>query len=74
MPLVIVYPGVVPEGRRIEATFEPVDLFPTVAELVGVPVPEGLPGRSLAPQLTGAVGETTGDGREVVVLEAGSLS
>lgn len=50
VPLLIAgVPGV--RGARTEAVVELLDLYPTLAELCGLPVPEGLGGRSLRPNL-----------------------
>ena len=51
-PLMIRYPGVELPGQICDATVETVDLLPTLTELCGLPVPAGLDGRSLLPQLT----------------------
>jgi arylsulfatase A-like enzyme len=53
VPLVVVAPGV-KGGRRIAQVVETVDIAPTLYELAGLSPPPGLPGRSLAPLLTGA--------------------
>ena len=45
MPLVIAGPGV-PADRRREVA-QGIDVFPTLAAYLGVPVPPGLPGRDL---------------------------
>lgn len=50
-PLVIRYPGMEKAGAASDAVVETVDLYPTLCELAGIPVPEGLFGRSLKPQL-----------------------
>ena len=50
-PLMIRHPGLVAPGRVSSATVETVDLFPTLADLCGLPLPPGLDGRSLRPQL-----------------------
>lgn len=50
-PLIIRAPGMNAPGKPTEALAETVDLFPTLAGLAGLPVPEGLDGRSLRPQL-----------------------
>jgi iduronate 2-sulfatase len=50
-PLIIAYPGM---GRRGEATasmVESLDIFPTLCELAGLPIPAGLDGQSLLPIL-----------------------
>lgn len=52
-PLVIRGPGV-PAGRRSAAFAYLHDLYPTLCELAGIPAPDTLEGRSLAPILTGA--------------------
>ena len=48
-PLIIRAPGIVPEGLRLEQLVELVDVYPTVSELAGLPVPEGLQGTSAVP-------------------------
>lgn len=50
-PLIIRHPGLAQPGVRSAAIVETVDVFPTLAELCGLPLPEGLDGRSLRPQL-----------------------
>ena len=54
VPLVIALPGGEEGGRRVPYQVRGVDLTPTVLDLVGVPVPEGLDGTSLGPLLEGA--------------------
>jgi arylsulfatase A-like enzyme len=51
VPLVIDGPGV--GGGKIDSPVSLIDLVPTVLELVGAPVPDGLDGRSLVPLLRG---------------------
>ncbi len=55
VPLLISGPGV-PEGQEREAFCYLTDLFPTLCELTGSPVPAGLDGRSLVPALQGEAG------------------
>jgi len=50
-PLIIRAPGARGNGRSCSRIVEFVDIYPTVAALAGVPVPEGLDGRSLGPLL-----------------------
>jgi uncharacterized sulfatase len=50
-PLVISTPGSKGNGRATARIVEFVDLFPTIAELCGVPAPAGLAGASLRPLL-----------------------
>jgi len=51
VPLLVRAPGVAP--ARIAATVSHVDVAPTILELAGVPVPDGLAGVSLGPALRG---------------------
>jgi len=51
VPLVFLGPGVVPAGKRIDTPVSLIDLMPTLLDLVGLPVPPGLHGTSLAPLL-----------------------
>lgn len=52
VPFLLAGPGV-PKGRVVSATVELVDVYPTLVELAGLPLPDGLEGRSLAPLLQG---------------------
>jgi arylsulfatase A-like enzyme/zinc transporter ZupT len=52
-PLLMRYPKVVPAGGATPALVEFVDIFPTVLDLCGVPVPANVQGRSLLPLLKG---------------------
>jgi arylsulfatase A-like enzyme len=54
VPLVVWWPGKVAPGQRMKVPTQTVDLVPTLLELVGIPVPSGLEGRSLAAPLLGA--------------------
>ena len=51
-PLILAGPGV-PKGERSDALCYLLDLFPTVCDLTGVPIPETVEGKSLAPVLAG---------------------
>src|SRR5262249_56832374 len=54
IPLLLAAPGVTRPGSRTAALAESVDVYPTLAELAGLPapaVPQGLDGRSLVPLL-----------------------
>lgn len=51
VPLVIRVPGQTRAGSSSEGLVELIDLFPTLADLCGVPAPKNLQGRSLAPML-----------------------
>lgn len=50
-PLIVRLPDGKAPGEKSAATVETVDIFPTLADLCGLPVPEGLDGRSLRPWL-----------------------
>ena len=54
VPLIIAEPGTQQAGRKTDALAELLDLFPTLVELCGLPVPEGLDGVSLVPVLRDA--------------------
>jgi len=56
-PLVVSWPGVLPQGRRDDRLVSTLDLLPTILELAGAPVPGRLPGRSLLPALLGREGQ-----------------
>lgn len=56
VPLIVRLPPTHPDHRagvRIDALVRTVDIFPTLLEAVGIPVPEGLDGISLLPALRG---------------------
>jgi arylsulfatase A len=53
VPLIVRWPEHVPAGRVVDAPVINTDWFPTLMELVGVPVPRGLDGESFAALLTG---------------------
>jgi iduronate 2-sulfatase len=63
IPIIIVAPGIAIPGTSSKALVETVDIYPTVAELAGLPKPTGpqpIDGRSLAPIL-GNPGRTVRD-------------
>ena len=55
VPLIVRWPGHVPEGRVIDAPVNNIDWIPTLMELAGAPVPPGIDGVSFADGLTGGV-------------------
>jgi arylsulfatase A-like enzyme/Ca2+-binding RTX toxin-like protein len=50
-PFVLALPGGGDDGARVEQVVELVDMMPTVLDLLGIPAPDGLSGRSLRPFL-----------------------
>ncbi len=54
VPLIIRWPGVVPEGAEVFETVRTIDLMPTILELCRLPLPEGMQGQSLLPLLAAA--------------------
>ena len=50
-PLIIVAPNAEGNGRVCKRIVESLDIYPTLAELCGLPLPEGLEGHSLVPLL-----------------------
>lgn len=53
IPLLVRLPGMHPAGWRSAEVVQQVDLLPTILEFVGLPIPDGVQGRSLAPILAG---------------------
>jgi arylsulfatase A-like enzyme len=53
VPLLVVLPGDRGAGRRSAQPASGIDLLPTVLDLLGVPIPDYVQGRSLAPALDG---------------------
>ncbi|MGH9335810.1 MAG: sulfatase, partial [Vicinamibacteria bacterium] len=53
VPLLFRWPGGLPEGARIEAVTETIDVMPTLLSLSGIALPEGLQGQSLVHLLKG---------------------
>lgn len=51
VPMVLSVPGQKQPGARTDALVEFVDIYPTLCDLCGIPLPEGLEGVSLAPLL-----------------------
>jgi len=50
-PLILSVPGMETAGEKTDALVEFVDIYPTLCELAGLPVPEGLEGTSFTPLL-----------------------
>jgi len=56
VPLIFTGPGI-PAGTRIDALVSMVDIMPTLSDLLKVPCPGDVDGKSLAPLVLGDVGE-----------------
>ena len=69
IPLLFVWPGHIPGGQRFRDPVSMIDLLPTVLEFVGLPQPEVVQGRSLAPLLSGKVPEAEWTARPVILDE-----
>jgi iduronate 2-sulfatase len=50
-PLIMSVPGMKAAGQKTDAIVEFVDIYPTLADLAGLPLPNGLEGTSLVPLL-----------------------
>jgi arylsulfatase A-like enzyme len=55
VPLMIRWPGQWKAGLRSDALVEMTDIAPTLLDAAGIPLPQGIQGRSLAPLLRGEV-------------------
>ncbi len=53
VPLIFCWPGTIQSGLRSDALVELTDIVPTILEIAGRPVPEGMHGKSLLPILLG---------------------
>ncbi len=51
VPLIVAAPGIKAAGQASSRLAELIDVYPTIADLAGLPVPAGLPGQSLRPLL-----------------------
>jgi Flp pilus assembly protein TadD len=52
VPLILSLPGYLPEGTTVEPVVRGVDLMPTILDIAGLAVPDGIDGRSLVPLIT----------------------
>jgi len=53
VPLIMRYPDVIPAGMTVESVVQNIDIVPTILDILGVPIPESMDGRSLLPIFTG---------------------
>ena len=56
VPLIVVWPGRIPPGSRVDEAVSLIDVLPTVVELADLPRPEIQQGQSLVPLLMGRPG------------------
>lgn len=56
-PLIILLPFFLETGVVVEAPVENIDIWPTIFELVGLPIPAGSQGQSLVPLMMGEKGD-----------------
>jgi arylsulfatase A-like enzyme len=77
VPLIFAMPGTIPHGVRISTPIQSIDLFPTIVDLLGLPMPEGPVGRSFASVLRWEEEAPGGDSisplpavRDLVVVES----
>src|SRR5262245_10808250 len=71
VPLIFSGPGLVATGRRVPGLVGVVDVTPTIVDLLGFPVPTGISGVSLAPQVR--AGSTVPPVAERILFSENSL-
>lgn len=54
VPFIVRWPGRLPGSTRIDGLVRLVDVAPTILDLLNLPIPDGLDGRSAVPLLSGA--------------------
>ena len=64
VPMVLVAPGRLPAGVRVDSVVENVDLLPTLLPLLALPAPDDLPGSDLSPLIRG---EQDGDDQALTI-------
>ncbi len=69
VPLIMVYPGVIPAGRVISSQVALLDVMPTVLDLLKVDCPKDIDGRSLTPLIVS--GDASSDSRHICSEVAG---
>lgn len=72
VPAIASRPGVIPQGRVIEELTATIDVYPTVAEFAGAPLPTDrtIDGKSIAPLLI----QNTGASHDAIFWESGNQS
>ena len=63
VPFLISYPKLFPEGEKIESMAMNIDIFPTIMDLLGIPMPDDriIDGKSLLPLLKGETKQSPHD-------------
>jgi arylsulfatase A-like enzyme len=64
VPLLMRWPGAIPEGVRAAPLYTPLDFMPTLCSLAGVPAPDSADGEDLSDVLLGGAGP----GRDAVLM------
>lgn len=78
VPLILRYPGMERRGMKIPQNVSLCDLFATLCDLCGIPIPDGLDSRSLLPLLEGKTDDWDDEavsqiGSDRVMIKKGSL-
>ena len=73
VPMMFYRPGVIPAGLKIAETVRNLDLMPTVLDLSGLPIPEGVQGQSLVPLMAAARQAAQGESQNSVAEIAAGL-
>jgi choline-sulfatase len=68
VPLLFWWPGTIPAGSHLDRPIQGADVFPTIAELAGLPIPENVSGRSHAAALRGE--PSTPDPEGLVLMQS----
>ncbi|MCK5411573.1 MAG: sulfatase, partial [Gemmatimonadetes bacterium] len=66
IPMIFVWPGHIQAGRRYSAPVSMIDVLPTLLDLAGLPPPQVMQGRSLAPLLRAEISEAEWEPRPVI--------
>ena len=74
VPLFFNWPGRIPAGRTIDGLVQQTDILPTLCELVGLDVPLGVQGKSLAGAVLGRTSQTPYDYVYVESVSTGAYS
>ena len=67
VPFILYYPEKLPSGLSINSFTQEIDIFPTLCELIGVPIPSTVQGKSLLPLIEGSSKEIY----EEILVETG---